>query len=104
MRSVPRVALFSELPTPYRWPVFSAICERGDLDTRIFFCTRTEKDRQWQFDFHPGEETRFLPVRTASIAGRRTIHYHVNHTVFGELRRGLFDVVVFPGYAMFAKG
>lgn len=98
-----RVALFSELPTPYRWPVFSAISKREDLDVDIFFCSRTEADREWEFDFHPCDKTRFLPVRTASITGRRTIHYHVNHTVFGELGRGRYDVVVFPGYAMFAS-
>ena len=98
-----RVALFSELPTPYRWPVFQRLLERAEFDLRIFFCARSEPDRDWDFDFRPDRRVRFLPVRTFSSTGRRTIHYHVNPTVFGELRRGRFDVVVFPGYAMFAS-
>jgi len=103
MSERPRVAVFSELPTPYRWPVFEKLLQRPEIDLRVFYCARREKDRDWAFDFRPDERVRFLPVTTISFAGRRTIHYHVNPTVFGELRRGRFDVVVFPGYAMFAS-
>jgi glycosyltransferase involved in cell wall biosynthesis len=98
-----RVALISELPTPYRWPVFRRLLEREDLDLRVLFCARTERDRDFRFDFRPDERVRFLPVTTLSFSGRRTVHYHVNHTIFGELARGRYDVVVLPGYAMFAS-
>jgi len=99
----PRVAVLSELPTPYRWPVFERLLDRPEIDLRVFYCARGEKDREWAFDFRPDERVRFLPVTTVSFSGARTIHYHLNPTVFGELARGRFDLVVFPGYAMFAS-
>ncbi len=64
VRTRPRVALLSELPTPYRWPIFARLLDREDLDLRIFFCAETESDRSWEFDFHPDRRVRFLPVRT----------------------------------------
>jgi glycosyltransferase involved in cell wall biosynthesis len=97
------VALLSELPTPYRWPIFARLLRREDLDLRVFFCARTECDRSWKFDFQPDRRVRFLPVRTLTISGRRTVHYHLNPTILRELRRGAFDAVVLPGYAMSAS-
>ncbi len=99
----PRVALLSELPTPYRWPIFKRLLKRDDLDLRIFFCAESESDRSWKFDFRPDDRVRFLPVRTFTWKGRRTIHYHLNPTIIRELRQGRFDVVVLPGYAMSAS-
>ncbi|MEN8148912.1 MAG: glycosyltransferase family 4 protein [Planctomycetota bacterium] len=98
-----RVALFSELPTPYRWPVFERLLARPELSLRVFFCARGEPDRDWSFPFEPDGRVRFLPVTTLSRSGARSVHVHVNPTVFGELARGRFDVVVLPGYAMFAS-
>lgn len=98
-----RVGLFSELPTPYRWPIFERLLARPELDLRVFYCAKSERDRDWRFDFRPDSRVRFLPVRTLSLEGKRTIHYHVNPTVFRVLREQRFDVVVFPGYAMFAS-
>jgi glycosyltransferase involved in cell wall biosynthesis len=99
----PRVAVFSELPTPYRWPVYRRLLERPELDLSIYFLAGREPDRDWSFEFEPGRQVRFLPGHTASFAGSRTVHYHVNPGVFGVLARGAFDVVVFPGWAMFAS-
>jgi len=99
----PRVALLSELPTPYRWPIFKRLLERDDLHLRIFFCAKTESDRSWKFDFQPDHRVRFLPVRTITWEGRRTIHYHLNPSIVRELRRGGFDALVLPGYAMSAS-
>jgi glycosyltransferase involved in cell wall biosynthesis len=99
----PRVALFSELPTPYRWPVFERLLERDDLDLRVFFCAETESDRSWKFDFRPDHRVRFLPVRTFTFTGRRTVHYHLNPTALRELHGGGFDAVFLPGYAMSAS-
>lgn len=99
----PRIALLSELPTPYRWPIFARLLEREDLDLRVFFCARTESDRSWKFDFNPDKRVKFLPVRTFSVTGRRTVHYHFNPTILRELSRGRFDAVVLPGYAMSAS-
>jgi glycosyltransferase involved in cell wall biosynthesis len=99
----PRVAVFSELPTPYRWPVYRRLLARNDLELRIFFLSRSEPDRDWDFDFSPDRRVRFLPVGTLSLSGYRSVHYHVNPGIFGVLARGRFDVVVFPGWAMFAS-
>lgn len=102
-RSRLRVGIVSELPTPYRWPVFERILARPDLGVRILFCSRTESDRAWGLQIPDDPRVRFLPVRTISLRGRRSIHYHVNPSIFSELKRGRFDVVVVPGYAMFAS-
>jgi glycosyltransferase involved in cell wall biosynthesis len=83
--------------------VYRRLLERDDLELQIFFLARSEPDRDWDFAFSPDPRVRFLPVRTLSFSGYRSVHYHVNPGIFGVLARGRFDVVVFPGWAMFAS-
>ena len=104
MNDVPRVAVFSELPTPYRWPLFRALGRRDDLDLSVFFYTRTEADRDWGIDVDESPDARprtaFLPVRTFHVRGRRSLYFHWNPAVRGVVRDGGFDVAVVPGWSM----
>ncbi len=99
----PRVAVFSELPTPYRWPVFERLLRSPWMDLRVFFLARGEADRDFEFPFEPGRGVRFLPGRTFAFRGRRSFFYHFNPGVVRTLAAGRFDVAVFPGWAMFAS-
>lgn len=98
-----RVALLSELPTPYRWPLFQRVAEREDLDVTVFFYSRSEADRDWGLDVPEGPgrpEVVFLAGRAVPVRGRRSLFFHVNPEIRARLSAGRFDVVVVPGWSM----
>lgn len=88
-----RVAVVTNIPTPYRKGFFAALDEELGGELVVFYCARAEPGRQWA-----GEETgegyayRFLP----GVTLRATLH--LNPALVLELVRGRFDVVVVGGY------
>lgn len=97
---MPRVVVLSELPTPYRWPLFQRLLARDDVDVRVWFYARTEADRRWELDVQPSARVEFLPGRVWHVRGRRSLFFHFNPSVVRRLRRADVDVVVVPGWSM----
>lgn len=98
-----RVAVLSELPTPYRWPLFRRVAAADGLDLTVFFYSRTEADRDWGLEVASddgGPRVRFLEGRAVPVRGRRSLFFHWNPAIARELREGRFDVVVVPGWSM----
>jgi glycosyltransferase involved in cell wall biosynthesis len=100
-----RVAVLSELPTPYRWPLFERVAAEPGLDLSVFFYARNEADRGWTVPVDdaggPGRpRVEFLPGRSIRVRGRRSLFFHWNPTILRRLRKGAFDVVVVPGWSM----
>ncbi len=98
-----RVAVLSEIPTPYRWPLHRRVAEVPGLDVTVLFYARTEADRDWGrlVDEAAGRpHVEFLPGHAFALRGRRTLFFHWNPGVAGRLHRGRFDVVVVPGWSM----
>ncbi len=99
------VAVLSELPTPYRWPLLQRVAAEPGLDVSVFFYARNESDRGWSVPVEGGggpgrPRVEFLPGRALHVRGRRSLFFHWNPTIFGKLKRGAFDVVVVPGWSM----
>jgi glycosyltransferase involved in cell wall biosynthesis len=89
---VTRVALLTEIPAPYRIPLFNALADRVDL--RVLFLRERNPERP--FDLHR-DELRFdwtvLPGRDATVRNRWIV---VNRSVARELRR--VDAVLVGGW------
>ena len=97
-----RVAVLSELPTPYRWPLFRRVGAVERLDLTVFFYSRTEADRDWGLEVgdERGVSVVFPPGRPFHVRGRRSLFFHWNPDLVARLRKGAFDVVVIPGWSM----
>ena len=99
-----RVAVLSELPTPYRLPLFRRVAEEPSLDVTVLYYARTEADRDWALDVQEeGSESprvEFLPGRALHVRGKRSLFFHWNPGIAHRLKRGAFDVVVIPGWSM----
>ena len=89
-----RLAIVTNIPAPYRVPVYNLLAKEPDLRLRAYYCARTEVDRAW--DLPPFEHDHvFLPGRAVVRAGR-TIHY--NPSIWRALREFSPDVVLTTGY------
>lgn len=97
-----RVAVLSELPTPYRWPLFQRVAEAPGLDLTVFFYARNEADRGWSVPVEGAGRPRaeFLPGRVLHVRGRRSLFFHWNPRIVARLKRREFDVAVIPGWSM----
>lgn len=105
MSAKPRVLVLSEIPTPYRLPLYRRIAESGEVDLEIAFCAETQPDRPWSIDEElgtvPHRILRGFPLTRRS--SRNTFVYEVNPSVIPLLVRGRFDLLVIGGYAVFAE-
>jgi glycosyltransferase involved in cell wall biosynthesis len=101
----PRVLVISEIPTPYRLPLYRQIAERGELELEIVFCAESQPDRPWSIDDElgsvPHRILRGFPITRRS--SKNTFVYEVNPSVVPLLLRGRFDLLVIGGYAVFAE-
>jgi glycosyltransferase involved in cell wall biosynthesis len=89
---VTRVALLTEIPAPYRIPLFNALAERVDL--RVLFLRERHPDRP--YDLHQEEhrfEWRVIPGIQWTI---RTHWFVFNVSIGGRLNHA--DVVVLGGW------
>jgi glycosyltransferase involved in cell wall biosynthesis len=98
-----RVAFVTELPTPYRIPLFERIQDLEDVRVEFLFMTRSESDRSWTVDVSGLRHKRFLRGHALEWKGKRSIIYHVNPGIFHALRTGRYDVVTIAGYSMFTS-
>lgn len=100
-----RVVVLSEIPTPYRLPLYEILAARPELELDVLFCSRAQPDRPWNLDAELANVPhRFLPGAGLRFGGRRnTFVYEVNPTVVRELSRRKPDVLVIGGYAVFAE-
>jgi len=99
------VLVISEIPTPYRLPLYARLAERPDLELELVFCALDEPDRPWQVEEAlAGVPHRILRgVAPALRTRRNTFVYQVNPGAIDLLARSHYDVVVAGGYAVFAE-
>lgn len=105
MVGVPRIGVITEIPTPYRLPLFARLAERSDLELEVLFCASVEPGREWRDDgnlarvphrvmrgWHP-----VLPARGDTFV------YEINPEIVKILRRERYDALVVGGYGVFAE-
>lgn len=89
-----RLALVTNIPAPYRVPVFDRVAATPGIRLRVLYGALREPDRDW--DLPPLQHDHvLLPGRVISRGGR---HIHVNPAVWRELDRLAPQVVLTTGY------
>lgn len=100
-----RVLFVSEIPTPYRLPLYRLLAAHPQLDVEVVFCAADEPDRPWTLD----EELGGIPhrvlrgVRPRVRTRRNTFVYEINPGIVPLLARARPDLLVVGGYAVFAE-
>ena len=101
----PRILVVSEIPTPYRLPLYSLLAQRPEIELDLVFCSRDEPDRPW--DLGPaleGVPHRFLNGVSPEVRTRHgTFVYQLNPAAVPLAARGKHDAVVVGGYSVFAE-
>src|SRR5205085_8282469 len=89
-----RIALLTEIPAPFRLPLFAALAREPDVDLRVFFLAANDPRRNYRpypLEF-PAE---VLPGKDVLARGRWLV---VNVGVLGRLRRFRPHVVLVGGW------
>jgi glycosyltransferase involved in cell wall biosynthesis len=89
-----RVAVVTNIPAPYRVPVYNLLADDGRLSFKAFYGSEREPDRRWDLQqiAHPHV---FLDSRVVRV-GERFIH--IGSTIRDELKQFDPDVVITTGY------
>lgn len=97
--------VISEIPTPYRLPLYARLAARPELELEVAFCALDEPDRPWRIEAALAEVPhRVLGGIAPAVRTRRnTFVYQVNLGALALLARSPYDVVVVGGYAVFAE-
>jgi glycosyltransferase involved in cell wall biosynthesis len=89
-----RVAKVTNIPAPYRQPIYEALAAVPDIDLQVIFCSGREPDRAWNLDRVATNQV-FLRERFLTWRGR---YIHFNPDVWSALHKFDPDVVVTTGY------
>ena len=89
-----RVALVTNIPAPYRLPVYELLASVPGVALRVFFCSEREPDRAWNLDAFnfPSE------VLRGRVWQRRGRYIHANPELWPALRRFSPSMVVTTGF------
>lgn len=89
-----RVAMVTNIPAPYRLPVYEQLAAAPGIDFCAFFCSGREPDREWDLKVSNFKHV-FLRETFMTFRGR---FIHVNLDVWGQLRAFRPDVIVTTGF------
>ncbi len=90
-----RVAMVTNIPAPYRLPMYELLGATPGLALKVFFCSGREPDRHWDLDSLRVPHV-FLRERFLNLGPNRYIHF--NGDVWQRLREFAPDVVVTTGF------
>lgn len=89
-----RVVIVTNIPAPYRLPVYAMLAQEPDIDLHVVYCSGREPDREWNL----GEATfphTFLNQSFVRFSGR---FIHVNHDIWSVLLSLRPGIVVTTGF------
>ncbi|MDO8294133.1 MAG: glycosyltransferase family 4 protein [Gallionella sp.] len=89
-----RVAMVTNIPVPYRLPVFEHVASAPGIEFCAFFCSGREPDREWDLAVSRFKQV-FLREKFINFRGR---FIHVNLDLWGKLRAFRPDVVITTGF------
>jgi glycosyltransferase involved in cell wall biosynthesis len=94
VHSTRRIAIVTNIPAPYRLPVYELLAQVPGIELQLFFCSGREPDREWDLDRLEVPHV-FLRERLFSWQGR---FIHANPDVWSRLRSFRPAVVVTTGF------
>lgn len=86
--------MVTNIPAPYRLPVYERLAAEPDIDLCAFFCSSREPDREWDLDESQFQHV-FLHARFITLRDR---FIHANPDVWPRLRAFAPDVVITTGF------
>ncbi len=94
-----KVAFISEIPTPYRVPLFEKISQETGVQPLFVFCSETQLDRQWSIKSSDELNKKVLKGWQFQRKGKNTLTTFFNPEVILTIFKGNFDFVVIAGWA-----
>ena len=91
------ITLISNIPAPYREPVFEEVARQCRDNFTVIYCKHLEKDRDWKIRAGKYPHV-FLPGRSFTYYRIYMHHVHWNHGVWRELNRQNPAVVITNGF------
>lgn len=89
-----RVAKVTNIPAPYRLPVYDRLIAEKDIDLKLIYCSGKEPDRAWDLG-ETAVSVQYLRERFITFSGR---YIHINPDVWGALKVFKPDVVITSGF------
>ncbi|WP_290868576.1 glycosyltransferase family 4 protein [Aquabacterium sp.] len=89
-----RVAMVTNIPAPYRLPVYERLVAQPGIELCVFFCSGREPDREWDLQ-GGGFQQVFLSEKFITYRGR---YIHCNPDAWSALKRFAPDVVITTGF------
>lgn len=89
-----KVALVTNMPAPYRLPVFEMVAAAPEIELCVFFCSETEPDRKWKLKKGQYKQV-FLREKFITYRGR---FIHVNPDIWRRLDEFKPDAVITTGF------
>src|SRR5450759_3968948 len=86
--------MVTNIPAPYRLPVYEHLANDPDIDLCVFFFSGCEPDREWELEVSKFKHV-FLREKFMSFRGR---FIHTNPDILGKLGAFRPDVVVTTGF------
>ena len=89
-----RVAMVTNIPAPYRIPVYERLVRYPDIDLYVFFCSGREPDREWDLQTASYKQV-YFSEKFFTYSGK---FVHCNPDVWARLREFGPDVVITTGF------
>ena len=101
-----KVALITNIPSPYRIPLFEKMAEHQSIDLYVYFNAVTEENREWNVELSDKFKYKILPCFGLNLSywskDKDFYNYHINPSIIQELIKNDYDVVIAGGYSSFA--
>lgn len=95
-----KIALITNIPSPYRIPLFERLAEKTDIF--IYFMALSERRRGWKPKVYQGFTYKILPdfaIGFQNKATQESFSFHTNPTLAFELLKRPYDVMIIGGFA-----
>lgn len=92
--SITKVALVTNIPAPYRLPIYEGVARARGVELTVFFCSGREPDREWDLRAAQFKQV-FLKEKFISVGGK---FIHNNPDVWPALKAFKPDVVITTGF------
>lgn len=90
----PKVAVITEIPTPYRSPVFDILRHHADVDFDFIYLSKHQRDRPWGDHAHANDVV--LDSSQICIRGYHTVYFTRG---LEKLLKKKYDLFILGGYA-----
>ena len=92
-----RVALLTEIISPYRIPVFNHLAKLPGIDLTVLFSSETEAHRKWE-NLKDGIEFKYEVLPGMALHRTKHLSLFFNPGIISTLRRGKYDTIICGGY------